>query len=121
MSFQIGELFNLDYWQQMFSGDLFSLNFLVNILDSLVSCIQTDPTAARHKSDSASERCSYFYCYPNRSGNHWSAHLVLADEPSHYVRGDSCYRDFSAGNPERTGTSWTQFAFQTIKKRTAGR
>ena len=36
MSFQIGELFNLDYWQQMFSGDLFSLNFLVNILDILV-------------------------------------------------------------------------------------
>lgn len=27
MSFQIGELFNLEYWQQMFSGDLFSLNF----------------------------------------------------------------------------------------------
>ncbi len=36
MSFQIGELFNLEYWQQMFSGDLFSLNFLVNILDILV-------------------------------------------------------------------------------------
>ena len=27
MSFQIGELFNLDYWRQMFSGDLFSQNF----------------------------------------------------------------------------------------------
>lgn len=36
MSFQIGELFNLEYWQQMFSADLFSLNFLVNILDILV-------------------------------------------------------------------------------------
>ncbi|MEA4829264.1 MAG: TIGR00159 family protein, partial [Enterococcus thailandicus] len=36
MSFQIGELFNLNYWQQMLSGDFLSLNFFVNILDILV-------------------------------------------------------------------------------------
>ncbi|KAF1300142.1 MULTISPECIES: diadenylate cyclase CdaA [Enterococcus] len=36
MSFDIGELFNIDYWKQLFSVDIFSLKFFVNILDILV-------------------------------------------------------------------------------------
>ncbi|MFV0560886.1 MAG: diadenylate cyclase CdaA [Enterococcus sp.] len=36
MSFQISSLLNLQYWQQLFSGGFFSLNFLVNVLDILV-------------------------------------------------------------------------------------
>ena len=58
--------------------------------------MQTDPICCEGtKSDSASERCSYFIVIRNRSRNHWSARtLSLADEPSHHVQGDSCYRDF---------------------------
>lgn len=36
MSFSIQELFNIDYWKQMFNVDIFSWNFFVNILDILV-------------------------------------------------------------------------------------
>ena len=36
MSFSIQELFNIDYWKQMFNVDMFSWNFFVNILDILV-------------------------------------------------------------------------------------
>ncbi|MGV7541073.1 hypothetical protein PJN25_29835, partial [Mycobacterium kansasii] len=36
MSFQLGELLNLEYWKQIFTGSLFSANFFINILDILV-------------------------------------------------------------------------------------
>lgn len=36
MSFNIQELFNLEYWKQIFSVDLFSMKFFVNILDIIV-------------------------------------------------------------------------------------
>ncbi|KAF1298614.1 TIGR00159 family protein [Enterococcus sp. JM4C] len=36
MSFQLGELLNLEYWKQIFEGSLFSANFFINILDILV-------------------------------------------------------------------------------------
>lgn len=36
MSFNIQEIFNLEYWKQIFNVDVFSWSFLVNILDILV-------------------------------------------------------------------------------------
>lgn len=36
MKFNIGELFNLEYWRQLLSIDVFSLPFLINVLDIIV-------------------------------------------------------------------------------------
>lgn len=36
MSFNITELLNLEYWQQIFSGNIFSLSFFINVLDVVV-------------------------------------------------------------------------------------
>ena len=44
MSFSIQELFNIDYWKQMFNVDIFSWNFFVNILDILVVWYIVDTT-----------------------------------------------------------------------------
>lgn len=36
MNINVGELFNLDYWGQLLSVDIFSLPFLINVLDIIV-------------------------------------------------------------------------------------
>ena len=36
MKLNIGELFNLEYWRQLLSIDVFSLPFLINVLDIIV-------------------------------------------------------------------------------------
>ncbi|MDN6243439.1 MAG: TIGR00159 family protein, partial [Tetragenococcus koreensis] len=36
MSFNIAELFDLEYWRQLLSVDVFSVPFFINILDILV-------------------------------------------------------------------------------------
>ena len=36
MSFQNGDIFQLDYWKQLFSENILSYSFLINIVDIIV-------------------------------------------------------------------------------------
>ncbi len=68
MSFQLNQLLDLNYWQQVISTDFLSKDFVINIIDILVVwylVYKLIMLVRGTKSSPTIKRCRCFYHYPH--------------------------------------------------------